>query len=130
MAAGISTGCMAILSAQPTDVVKIRMQAEVRAPGQKSRYNGVLHAYTTIAKTEGIRGLYKGKKKLYHEYKYSNCTLLFFNVVHKNSPFFMSKNLLQCTTCYMLKDQKVKRQKLITEFSKKIRVSLNIIFHV
>ena len=63
MAAGISTGCLAILSAQPTDVVKIRMQAEVRAPGQKSRYNGVIHAYVTIAKTEGMRGLYKGRHR-------------------------------------------------------------------
>ena len=63
MGAGITTGCLAILSAQPTDVVKIRMQAEVIAPGAKSRYNGVLHAYATVAREEGLRGLYKGKQK-------------------------------------------------------------------
>ena len=61
IAAGTTTGTMAILSAQPTDVVKVRMQAEVKAKGQKSRYNGVIHAYTSIAKHEGMRGLYKGK---------------------------------------------------------------------
>ena len=47
---------IAILSAQPTDVVKIRMQAELRKPGEKSRYNGVWHAYTTVFKEEGFAG--------------------------------------------------------------------------
>jgi len=56
IAAGISTGGFAVICAQPTDVVKIRMQA----PGGKQRYNGSLNAYRTIARTEGIRGLWKG----------------------------------------------------------------------
>lgn len=60
IAAGVTTGTIAILSAQPTDVVKIRMQAELRKPGEKSRYNGVWHAYTTVFKEEGCAGLYKG----------------------------------------------------------------------
>eukprot|EP00095_Tigriopus_kingsejongensis_P003181 maker-scaffold91_size383040-snap-gene-1.24 protein:Tk03181 transcript:maker-scaffold91_size383040-snap-gene-1.24-mRNA-1 annotation:"hypothetical protein DAPPUDRAFT_332854" len=60
IAAGSATGTMAILTAQPTDVVKVRMQAEVRAPGQKSKYRGVMDAYTTIGRKEGIKGLYKG----------------------------------------------------------------------
>ena len=47
IAAGVTTGTIAILSAQPTDVVKIRMQAELRNPGEKSRYSGVWHAYKT-----------------------------------------------------------------------------------
>ena len=64
IAAGSATGTMAILAAQPTDVVKVRMQAEVILPGQKSRYNGVIDAYTTIAKTEGMRGLYKGEGRV------------------------------------------------------------------
>lgn len=60
IAAGATTGTLAILAAQPTDVVKIRMQAELKLPGQASRYTGVIHAYSTIYKQEGIRGLYKG----------------------------------------------------------------------
>lgn len=59
MTAGITTGALAIMVAQPTDVVKVRMQAQ-RA-GVPARYNGTLHAYRTIALTEGIRGLWKGK---------------------------------------------------------------------
>ena len=61
IAAGVTTGTLAILSAQPTDVVKVGMQAEQKAVGQPSRYKGVFNAYYTIGKTEGLRGLYKGK---------------------------------------------------------------------
>ena len=64
IAAGVTTGTMAILSAQPTDVVKIRMQAELIKPGEKSRYNGVMHAYKTVFKEEGIAG----KIRLVHKY--------------------------------------------------------------
>ena len=60
IAAGITTGTLAIFSAQPTDVVKVRMQAEMKKIGEKSRYKGVVDAYVTIAKTEGFQGLYKG----------------------------------------------------------------------
>lgn len=57
VAAGITTGSVAILVAQPTDVVKIRMQAA----GKKGTYNGVLDAYRTICREEGVKaGLYKG----------------------------------------------------------------------
>jgi len=63
IAAGATTGTLAILAAQPTDVVKIRMQAESKLPGQKSRYTGVFNAYYTIGKFEGMAGLYKGKEK-------------------------------------------------------------------
>ena len=61
IAAGVTTGTLAILSAQPTDVVKIRMQADVRAPGEAARYRGVVHAYKDIAVKEGMAGLYKGE---------------------------------------------------------------------
>jgi len=60
IAAGVTTGTLAILSAQPTDVVKVRMQAERKAIGMPSRYKGVIDAYVTIARTEGVKGLYKG----------------------------------------------------------------------
>ncbi|XP_078000361.1 dicarboxylate carrier UCP2-like [Glandiceps talaboti] len=57
--AGMTTGAMAILVAQPTDVVKVRLQAQSNQGGPK-RYHGAFHAYKTIAKTEGVRGLYRG----------------------------------------------------------------------
>lgn len=49
--------------AQPTDVVKVRFQAQVRMPksGVVKRYNGTLDAYKTIARVEGFKGLWKGK---------------------------------------------------------------------
>lgn len=54
---------MAVAFAQPTDVVKVRFQAQVRLPesGVVKRYNGTLDAYKTIARDEGIKGLWKGK---------------------------------------------------------------------
>jgi solute carrier family 25 uncoupling protein 8/9 len=54
--AGITTGTLAILAAQPTDVVKMRMQT-----GGRAQYKGVIDAYTTIQRQEGLRnGLYRG----------------------------------------------------------------------
>jgi len=55
MLAGCTTGALAVACAQPTDVVKVRMQA-----ARSGRYTGVLQAYSTIAAKEGIRGLWKG----------------------------------------------------------------------
>jgi len=56
IAAGITTGALAVLCAQPTDVVKVRFQA----PGGKSRYNGCFDAYRRIGQSEGVKGLWKG----------------------------------------------------------------------
>lgn len=92
MAAGCTTGTMAILAAQPTDVVKIRMQAEVRSVGQKSKYNGVMDAYVNIAKKEGIKGLYKGNKLIrYFSTPFSAkkylINLIYFSYSFKHSEF-------------------------------------------
>ena len=59
--AGITTGGLAVLLAQPTDVVKVRMQAEARSTTGIKRYSGTMNAYSTIARKEGIAGLWKGK---------------------------------------------------------------------
>ena len=60
--AGITTGGLAVMCAQPTDVVKVRFQAQMgNAP---KRYTGVVNAYRTIAATEGVRGLWKGAHSL------------------------------------------------------------------
>ncbi|CAH1250358.1 UCP2 [Branchiostoma lanceolatum] len=59
--AGITTGAIAVSCAQPTDVVKVRMQAEGADPfAGKKRYTGALSAYRTIAREEGMKGLWKG----------------------------------------------------------------------
>ncbi|XP_001368096.1 putative mitochondrial transporter UCP3 [Monodelphis domestica] len=59
--AGCTTGAMAVTCAQPTDVVKVRFQASVRlGPGSCRKYSGTMDAYRTIAREEGIRGLWKG----------------------------------------------------------------------
>ncbi|XP_073344291.1 dicarboxylate carrier UCP2-like [Pagrus major] len=60
--AGCTTGAMAVAFAQPTDVVKVRFQAQVRLPesGSVQRYSGTLDAYKTIARDEGVKGLWKG----------------------------------------------------------------------
>lgn len=56
--AGITTGGLAVACAQPTDVVKVRMQAQSGAGPKK--YSSCLGAFRTIAKEEGVRGLWKG----------------------------------------------------------------------
>ncbi|CAJ1064202.1 mitochondrial uncoupling protein 2-like isoform X1 [Xyrichtys novacula] len=51
---------MAVAFAQPTDVVKVRFQAQARSPGHAKRYCSTIDAYKTIAKEEGVHGLWKG----------------------------------------------------------------------
>jgi len=59
--AGLTTGAVGICVANPTDVIKIRLQAEGRLPpGVPKRYNGVMDAYAKIIKTEGLKGLWTG----------------------------------------------------------------------
>lgn len=56
--AGVTTGALSVSLAQPTDVVKVRMQAQFGA--NKGRYSGTMDAYRTIYKTEGMKGLWRG----------------------------------------------------------------------
>ncbi|XP_056267568.1 dicarboxylate carrier SLC25A8-like [Pseudoliparis swirei] len=58
--AACTTGAMAVAFAQPTDVVKVRFQAQVRLANGGRRYNSTMEAYKTIARDEGVRGLWKG----------------------------------------------------------------------
>lgn len=48
--------------AQPTDVVKVRFQAQARRPesGSVKRYSSTTDAYRTIYRDEGFKGLWKG----------------------------------------------------------------------
>ncbi|XP_043841498.1 LOW QUALITY PROTEIN: mitochondrial uncoupling protein 2-like [Dromiciops gliroides] len=56
--AGCTTGVLAVAVAQPTDVVKVRLQVQARA-GASQRYQGILDAHKTIAREEGLQGLWK-----------------------------------------------------------------------
>jgi len=60
VAAGLTTGGLAVLIAQPTDVVKVRFQASARNNLKEVRYSSTLQAYKGIATKEGMRGLWKG----------------------------------------------------------------------
>lgn len=60
--AGLTTGGVAVMLAQPTDVVKVRFQAQNRTTASPNsvRYRNTLSAYRTIGREEGVRGLWKG----------------------------------------------------------------------
>eukprot|EP00268_Persea_americana_P029970 TRINITY_DN2895_c0_g2_i9.p1 TRINITY_DN2895_c0_g2~~TRINITY_DN2895_c0_g2_i9.p1 ORF type:complete len:297 (+),score=48.68 TRINITY_DN2895_c0_g2_i9:124-891(+) len=59
--AALTTGALAIAVANPTDLVKVRLQAEGKLPpGVPRRYSGSLNAYSTIVKQEGIGALWTG----------------------------------------------------------------------
>ncbi|KAH6810496.1 uncoupling protein 2 [Perilla frutescens var. frutescens] len=59
--AALLTGAIAIVVANPTDLVKVRLQAEGELPvGVARRYSGALQAYYAIAKQEGVAALWTG----------------------------------------------------------------------
>ncbi|KAJ3121853.1 mitochondrial thiamine pyrophosphate transporter [Physocladia obscura] len=61
-ASGATAGVIARLVIAPLDVVKIRFQIQtsVRSQHNQPKYRGIIQSMTTIAKEEGIRGLWKG----------------------------------------------------------------------
>lgn len=56
--AGMLTGGFGQFVASPTDVVKIRIQADgrLKLQGKEARYRGALHAFRSIAQKEGMAG--------------------------------------------------------------------------
>ncbi|KAL3690707.1 hypothetical protein R1sor_004358 [Riccia sorocarpa] len=61
IAAGLTTGALAITVANPTDLVKVRLQAEGKLPpGVPRRYTGAMNAYATIVRLEGVKALWTG----------------------------------------------------------------------
>ncbi|XP_052135917.1 mitochondrial uncoupling protein 1 [Oryza glaberrima] len=61
IAAGFTTGAIAISIANPTDLVKVRLQAEGKlAPGAPRRYAGAMDAYAKIVRQEGFAALWTG----------------------------------------------------------------------
>lgn len=67
--AGCTTGAMAVSFAQPTDVVKVRFQAQMNLNSVTRRYSGTMQAYKHIYQNEGFRGLWKGsaRERLSHQ---------------------------------------------------------------
>ncbi|XP_062379136.1 mitochondrial brown fat uncoupling protein 1 [Sardina pilchardus] len=74
--AGCTTGAMAVSCAQPTDVVKVRFQAQQNLQGVARRYNGTMQAYRQIFQLEGLRGLWKGTLPNITRNALVNCTEL------------------------------------------------------
>ncbi|XP_023259991.1 mitochondrial brown fat uncoupling protein 1 [Seriola lalandi dorsalis] len=74
--AGCTTGAMAVSFAQPTDVVKVRFQAQMNLNGVARRYNGTIQAYKHIFQNEGLRGLWKGTLPNITRNALVNCTEL------------------------------------------------------
>ncbi|RVW15938.1 Mitochondrial uncoupling protein 1 [Vitis vinifera] len=59
--AALTTGGLAITIANPTDLVKVRLQSEGKLPpGVPRRYSGSLNAYSTIVRQEGVGALWTG----------------------------------------------------------------------
>lgn len=51
---------MAVVVGQPTEVVKIKFQAQKRLPGNPLQYTSTPATYRKIGVEEGVRGLWKG----------------------------------------------------------------------
>ncbi|KAM6970239.1 dicarboxylate carrier UCP2-like [Aplochiton taeniatus] len=92
LAAGCTTGAMAVAFAQPTDVVKVRFQAQVRLTDGVRRYNGTMDAYRTIARDEGVRGLWKGCMANITRNAFVNCAeLVTYDIIKE---FILNYNLM------------------------------------
>lgn len=61
IAAGLTTGAIGITVASPTDLVKVRLQAEGKLPeGAVKKYPSATKAYGIIVKQEGVAALWTG----------------------------------------------------------------------
>lgn len=58
---GVSGGVISTLVLHPLDLLKIRFAVDDgKAAANRPHYNGLGHAFTSIFKQEGVKGLYKG----------------------------------------------------------------------
>ncbi|XP_067943891.1 mitochondrial substrate carrier family protein ucpB-like [Watersipora subatra] len=59
--AGATSGAVGSVIANPTDLVKVRLQAQGKLePGTELRHSGVFSAFSDIIKHQGVRGLWTG----------------------------------------------------------------------
>uniref|UniRef100_A0A0D9RD90 Solute carrier family 25 member 47 n=1 Tax=Chlorocebus sabaeus TaxID=60711 RepID=A0A0D9RD90_CHLSB len=59
---GYASGLVRVFLTSPTEVAKVRLQTQTPCPEPK--YRGPLHCLATVAREEGLRGLYKGSSAL------------------------------------------------------------------
>ncbi|KAG9407353.1 hypothetical protein AC1031_002083 [Aphanomyces cochlioides] len=59
LASGGAAGATSLLFVYPLDFARTRLGADVGV-GKERQYNGLVHCITTIAKTDGVAGLYRG----------------------------------------------------------------------
>ena len=76
----LPTGAVAIAVANPTDLVKVRLQAEGKLPpGVPRRYSGSLNAYSTIMRQVcGYNPICLLKRKMYFILVYFSSSLFLF----------------------------------------------------
>lgn len=60
IAAGMVTGAMGITVANPTDLVKIRMQGQGQLPPAKRPYSSTIDCYKKSVAKDGVKGLWVG----------------------------------------------------------------------
>lgn len=87
--ASCTTASTAVLLFQPTEVVKIRMQAA----GAAQVYAGAAAAYATIGRKEGIKGLWKGYQTNIFRLSVVNCTEIVVYDIIKS--YVLYKKLMQ-----------------------------------
>ena len=58
--AGLATGAIGISIANPTDLVKVRMQGQGRLPPAERPYSSSIDCYTKTYRTDGVKGLWVG----------------------------------------------------------------------
>lgn len=58
--AGATSGAVGAAIANPTDLIKVRMQAQGKASAHAHKYKNTLDAFKQVYKNEGLKGLYKG----------------------------------------------------------------------
>ncbi|XP_016412842.1 solute carrier family 25 member 47-B [Sinocyclocheilus rhinocerous] len=61
---GFAGGVAQVLVMSPADIVKVRLQCQTELPDSRPKYRGPVHCLLSIARDEGLLGLYKGSAAL------------------------------------------------------------------
>ncbi|KAM6147996.1 mitochondrial brown fat uncoupling protein 1 [Erethizon dorsatum] len=101
IAAGLTTGGVAVFIGQPTEVVKVRLQAQSHLHGLKPRYTGTYNAYRIIATTESLKSLWKGTTPNLLRNIIINCTELVTYDLMKGA-LVRNKILADDVPCHLL----------------------------